>query len=353
MSASISGQDFKAIRILCVFSAREVAEFLKGEGMPASNVRAVYRLEDEQEVPWRYCDALRQLVGKSLFDRSLREVRKRVAGDSAESTAGGTRAALRRRGAIREAVGPVAFAESDERFVGLLNALPVTGNAVIWITTFREALTRFLGDVDRVVINVNTECDLESPHDSVSVPIVTQHIEAGAGAGVAVSIKKPADNPSERLLADFRRQGYPLERYRPPHSFDYYMGEHAYLGTIFLWRETANPPISENTVNMMARLEAFVIFALTDLVARSRQRKPLDRAFNDALDLMSRSAELSEQERRVVLLQLFGHSYEQIADRLHLSLDAVRKHVKNIYRKTGTHSYIELFAKYFTPRLGF
>jgi DNA-binding CsgD family transcriptional regulator len=357
MSAAMSGREFKAIRTLCGFSAREVAEFLKTAGMPASTVRAVYRIEEEAEVPWRYVDALKRLVGKTLFDRSLREIRRRETGKAAEASGrGNARATIRsgRRSASHEGSAE-ASGDVEERFVQFLNALPVTGNSIVWITTFREALGRFLGDPDRIVINVNTECDLESSQVIQGVPIITPHIQSGAehGGAVEVSIKKPIDNPTERLLADFRRQGYPLERYRPPQAYDYYFGGGAYLGTIFLWRELEHPPISSDTLRLMERIEPFIIFALSDLVARSKQRRPLDRAFTDALDLLAQSSSLTEQERRVVVLQLFGHSYEQIAERLHLSIDAVRKHVTSIYRKTGTHSYIELFAKYFTPRLGF
>ena len=122
---------------------------------------------------------------------------------------------------------------------------------------------------------------------------------------------------------------------------------------MILWRERVNPPIRSETLAIMAVIEPFLIFMLSDLVARHQQAKPGDRTFNEALGIMSQEARLTEQERRVVILQLFGHSYQDIADRLHLSLDTVRKHVKSIYRKTGTGSYTELFAKYFTPRLGF
>jgi DNA-binding CsgD family transcriptional regulator len=66
---------------------------------------------------------------------------------------------------------------------------------------------------------------------------------------------------------------------------------------------------------------------------------------------MSKDAGLSLQERRVVTLRLLGHAYKEIADKLNISEDAIKKHLGSVHRKTGTRSYTELFAKYFTPRL--
>lgn len=351
----LTGAEFKAVRKLCGYSAREVADSLKGHGAPASTVRAIYRIEREEEVPWRYVEVLRTIVGAKLFERSLREVRRRNVPMPEERPHLRDGTASRKhepdlRGRRRRG----GDEEEEERFTEFLNSLPCTGNTVQWITTFREALAKLLGDVDRIVVNINIDCDLDSPQNYYTEQIVTEHIHAEGNAGnVAVSSHHHIAIPSERLLDDFRRQGYPLERYHPPHSFDYYYNGYAYLGTLFLWRELQQPPVSERTLKTMARLQPFLLFALSDLVARARQSRPLDRVFNDALDFMIQTAELSEQERKVVILQLFGHSYEEVGNRLCISLDAVRKHVKSIYRKTRTHSYIELFAKYFTPRLGF
>lgn len=360
MIQSISGAEFKAIRELCGYSAREVAEFLAVRGTRASTVRSIYRIEEAAEVPWRYTEALQAMVGRGLFDQSLREIRRRSGAalpPESDKQHGGR---SRRGGPSKRGAGTRRaddeWSIGEDRFVSFLNALPLTGNTVGWITAFRDGLRDLLGDVDRVVINVNIDCDIDNPERYEVDQIMTEHIRGTAEPEGNFEFSGREQGPQEpwrRLLEGFRRQGYPLERYRPPQAYDYYLGRQAYLGTVFLWRELGNAPITEKTLSLMTTLEPFFRFMLSDLVARSRQNKPQDRAFNDALSFMVRSAGLSDQERRVVMLQLFGHSYEQIADKLHLSLDAVRKHVKNIYRKTATHSYIELFAKYFTPRLGF
>jgi DNA-binding CsgD family transcriptional regulator len=148
-------------------------------------------------------------------------------------------------------------------------------------------------------------------------------------------------------------RGFPANAYHPPRIYVYHYSGIAHLATLLLWREKGKSDISPATLAFMAEIEPFLVFMFSDLVARHQQANPGDRSFIDALAVMAQEAQLTEQERRAVILQLFGHSYQEIADRLHLSIDTVRKHVKNIYRKTGTGSYTELFAKYFTSRLGF
>lgn len=47
---------------------------------------------------------------------------------------------------------------------------------------------------------------------------------------------------------------------------------------------------------------------------------------------------LSRREREVAYNLAEGHSYQATAERLHVSLNTVRFHVKNIYRKLDVHN---------------
>jgi DNA-binding NarL/FixJ family response regulator len=56
--------------------------------------------------------------------------------------------------------------------------------------------------------------------------------------------------------------------------------------------------------------------------------------------------ELSEREKKVVDGIVAGLSYKLVADNMNISIDTVRKHIKNIYRKLQINSKGELIARY-------
>jgi DNA-binding NarL/FixJ family response regulator len=71
-----------------------------------------------------------------------------------------------------------------------------------------------------------------------------------------------------------------------------------------------------------------------DIVARGQVAHPFERAFTSALQHMAIDAQLTSQERRAVTMQLYGHKYENIAEKMFISLDTIRKHIQHIYRET-------------------
>jgi DNA-binding CsgD family transcriptional regulator len=56
--------------------------------------------------------------------------------------------------------------------------------------------------------------------------------------------------------------------------------------------------------------------------------------------------DLSEREKQVVDGIVAGLSYKLVADNMNVSIDTVRKHIKNIYRKLHINSKGELIARY-------
>lgn len=237
--------------------------------------------------------------------------------------------------------------------VRFLNALPTTGDGREWILIFRDALRDILGDIDRISININFECDLHNPEERGVTTIVTQYVsesERSDESPVDVISARGLETHYQSVLEGMRRQGFPFDEYQKPVTFEYYY-QGQYLGTIIFWREIRKAPISQATIETIAELRPFIIFALSDLVARHRFDNPVDRVFNSALSEMITDAGLTSQEQRIVVLQLLGHSYKEMADMINVSLDTIKKHFKQIHRKTGTRGQAELFAKYFTSRL--
>lgn len=58
-----------------------------------------------------------------------------------------------------------------------------------------------------------------------------------------------------------------------------------------------------------------------------------------------REANLSSREKEVLTSLSNGNNYQEIANRLFISVDTVRHHIKNIYRKLHVHSQSEAVAK--------
>lgn len=240
------------------------------------------------------------------------------------------------------------------RIAQFLNSLPITGDVADWIAAFKEALAMFLADVDRITINIDLNFDLIDPENYDVRQIISQHVpgsEESARKRVAITAARYRTGaPSESLVVNAARSGFPVDSFHGPTCFDYMVGS-GYIGSLILWRNRTESPISEQSIEMMNMLEPFIQFVLSDIIVRNKAARPVDAAFSDALKRMNEDANLTVQEERVVVLQLMGHSYKEMADVLSISVDGIKKHFSQIHRKTKTKSLSALFARYFSFRI--
>jgi DNA-binding NarL/FixJ family response regulator len=61
---------------------------------------------------------------------------------------------------------------------------------------------------------------------------------------------------------------------------------------------------------------------------------------------------LTTREEEVLVMLSKGYSNKEIADRIELSVDTVRSHLKHIYEKMHVRSRAEAVARYMTAKLG-
>ena len=238
--------------------------------------------------------------------------------------------------------------------VRFLNSLPLLGSIRDRIVMFREALQQLFPDIDRVVVNVNFGFNFEDPEGyrpDVAIRQTTSSDNKG-GQTIMVVGQDYGGGTAEQLIETMRAQGYPLADYHAPSYMDFRLTDDAYLGTIFFFRVMRKSPISPMTLNTIASLESFFYFMLFDLAAQHQVTTPVDKAFTSALKQLAVEASLTIQERKVVIHQMLGCSYKEIAELLDISVTTLKKHITTIHQKTGTRSQGELFAKYFSPRLG-
>jgi transposase len=236
--------------------------------------------------------------------------------------------------------------------IALLTSLPMEYNVAECAHTLRNMLRLILKDVDRISIDVNTRCDLLDPEGYEPDLMISQEVSISYGnADLHVRRNAEPGAMARYLLENFSAQKISLDIYHTPIWREYYLHDKAYLGTIFLWRERTSPPISDQTVALLDGLHSFIEFLLSDIVTRHHYANHLERIFYDIIETISEECNLNVQERRVLVMRLLGSPYRDIAERLHIAPNTVSKYVCSIYRKTGTRSTIDLFAKYLTPRL--
>lgn len=63
------------------------------------------------------------------------------------------------------------------------------------------------------------------------------------------------------------------------------------------------------------------------------------------LPLVYTTEHITPREIQVLAFMAQGNSNKEIAGRLNISTETVKKHVKNIYQKTGSHNKIEALNK--------
>lgn len=240
----------------------------------------------------------------------------------------------------------------QDRLIRALNQLPIDADVGAWGRTVRDVLQEAFEDVDRITVNVNMNCDLLRPDEyNPRLSISQDAFPDDDHKGLAIARYDTTESyAGENLIREFQRQGYPVDEYHPPFILNLeYRG--AYLGTLFLWRGLSEVPISEETIETLSQLEEFLVYAMSDVILRHHYIAPVERAFYSTLREITAQAALTAQEHRVITYRMLGYMYKEIAAELNISQDAVKKTLQQIYRKTGTGSHIEFFAKYFTIRV--
>ncbi|GAB3993405.1 response regulator transcription factor [Spirosoma daeguense] len=85
------------------------------------------------------------------------------------------------------------------------------------------------------------------------------------------------------------------------------------------------------------------LFRAIQFVCEGKQYAPSEfEELEEALDKQRKRYDLTEREAEIIQLIVAGESSKQIASKLFLSIRTVETHRKNIYRKLGVHTNVEL-----------
>ncbi len=92
---------------------------------------------------------------------------------------------------------------------------------------------------------------------------------------------------------------------------------------------------------LAANVPAFIVLAAG---ARRERPDPVQRGLLvSRLEEIGQRYGLSERESEILALACCGRMNKDIARELHISLETVKKHLYNIFRKTGVRSRVQLF----------
>ena len=85
----------------------------------------------------------------------------------------------------------------------------------------------------------------------------------------------------------------------------------------------------------------------------SRIARQVITAFKEGKNIFSSASDYDLSEREISVLNLLadGYNYQEIADNLFISVDTVRHHIRNIYKKLHVHSQSEAVAKAIRKRI--
>jgi|GEM_PF-4835284 len=237
----------------------------------------------------------------------------------------------------------------DIRLQRFLSSIPTCYESSEWIRNMRDSLVAMLDDVDRAIVSVNVLNNArgEEERDAMSAVFVTQHTTGEEQD--AITSQPWDDTPGEMIFADATYQGFPAEEYGKPAILDYRTPNNAYLGTIILLRRNGSPAISRHTLDLLENLRPFLIFLFTDCVVRHKLRHPSHATFTDTISAIVERYELTNRQGEVLMHQVLGRTYNEIAEIMDISPNTVHRYIVSIHERTGSRNLNELFTHTITP----
>ncbi|NIM10785.1 MAG: hypothetical protein GTO45_02260 [Candidatus Aminicenantes bacterium] len=89
-------------------------------------------------------------------------------------------------------------------------------------------------------------------------------------------------------------------------------------------------------------LQVIVFFNLRRFLNRYYSARPLEQTITNGLESFFTKYGISKREGELIQLILKGHSNREIEEALFISLETVKKHIYNIYKKTGVKNRLQL-----------
>ncbi len=203
------------------------------------------------------------------------------------------------------------------RLPGIAKAILAGPFLVVLVTYGRQAFLRLTGDPAPSSFQVNAP---------LSMKIMFLLIVALSAAGVIISLAGRDSRRKRRVIpvAGLTAAGVTTGVFIVSASYTNFFSYILY-----------------GTVGVMANVPALI--ALAASLNRERLAGAGRKGSVPRLDAAGERFGLSEREREVLALVYRGRLNKEIAGELHVSLDTVKKHLYNVFKKTGVRSRLQLF----------
>lgn len=233
-----------------------------------------------------------------------------------------------------------------------LSTLPqIFESTIQWFGQFKCALNKLIPEVDKIIVS-----SIVSPLTILDVETAVEAYIIRAGADIREGPKSDPtamydvernDNPV-RILRHFARQ-CDIHQYRTPIVLEMKM-HGRYFGLLILLQLRESRPISRASLQVLHDMTDFLRWAYTGTAFRKSYVSP-GASVRAALSCqMQNRFGLTRADSAVLALLLSGFSYKTTADKLEITIDTVKKHVKKIYNRASVNSLSELWARYYPER---
>lgn len=114
------------------------------------------------------------------------------------------------------------------------------------------------------------------------------------------------------------------------------------VGAVVLWREKGLGDFNDREMMIMDTMKIHYELKLFQLLS---EKKPLETAFSTQITQFSQQYRLTARESEIVQLLYYGKSGKEICDNLYIADSTLRKHIHNVYEKTGCCSRVQLIRR--------
>ena len=233
-----------------------------------------------------------------------------------------------------------------EKVFEFLNSMPLDADKSDWTKNFRKALKALLPGAKNVAVELHMSASLSYVEKS-GERLYVARIEHRSGdirfpvPDMVLDVEEERTESKEHWLLKMLEENNAYDsRVEFAVLREYEHGRHNHIGTIVaIFKSETSARASEQILD---RLQPFLMFCLISGIARFRDESPQKKDSMMLLTNFAKDHNLTQRERQVFFLYIYGESYEAIAREMKISVSTVNNHISSIRKKSGISKGVDL-----------